>query len=94
MSDSLWPQASPSMGLPRQEYWSGLPFLTGCVEDSLSVGITEWPFILVTFVTSVGDSAELSFQDSDLIQFFSFSAAQSSHPDCKTSQALTSFGFF
>ena len=25
-SDSLRPQAPPSMGFPRQEYWTGLPF--------------------------------------------------------------------
>ena len=31
VSDSLWPnghQAPPSMGFSRQEYWSGLPFLS------------------------------------------------------------------
>ena len=27
-SDSLRPHASPSMGFSRQEYWSGLPFLS------------------------------------------------------------------
>ena len=26
MPDSLRPQAPPPMGLPRQDYWSGLPF--------------------------------------------------------------------